>query len=597
MYILGLVEGHNCSAALLCDGELVAVCFEERFSRLKNDLGFPFRAIDYCLSEAGIGPEDVDHVAMVTENLPFGQVAVKREATFSVADHLREQEEYWKPVLIEGRSVDFLSVFRDKLCLDDIGYDLPAGLVLDRSAFATFQTIRHETVKRRLRKRDDQIHIIHHHLAHSLYAVFSAPDAWERDRLVLVADGYGDDCSASVGTWKQGQFEFIAKSIGSGVGRIYRYAVLLLGMKPGVDEYKMMGLAPYAKEYHWRPVYEAMGVYLRVDGMEIHYTNPDKDIFFSLKERLKPFRFDAIAAGVQAFCEDVSRDWVRNAVTATGLRDVVYSGGVSMNVKVNKRIVELDEVDDLFVGPTGGDESLSVGAAWALWHQLHGSARPVKPLAHPYLGPSYGEDAVRAAVAELLPADGFEVTTAADDDEVAGLLADGLVIGRARGRMEYGARALGNRSILARADDPMTIRRINDQIKQRDFWMPFAPMILEECAADYLVNPKKISTPYMTIGFDSTPLARLHLRAALHPADDTMRPQVVSMRQNPGMHALLTAFRAKSGMGGLLNTSLNLHGQPLCCSPADSLRTFLASDLDGLSLDGMVVLRAGRRRR
>ena len=137
MYILGIVEGHNSSAALMKDGEMVAVCFEERFSRLKNDFGYPERAIHYCLSMAGITPEEISHVALVTAKLPFGQVAVKREATFSVADHIREQEEYWKPRLIEGKDVDFLELFKDKVQLDALPYDTK-GIKLDRSAFQAF---------------------------------------------------------------------------------------------------------------------------------------------------------------------------------------------------------------------------------------------------------------------------------------------------------------------------------------------------------------------------------------------------------------------------------------------------------------------------
>ena len=268
MYILGIVEGHNCSAALLKDGEILTVCFEERLSRLKNELGYPLRSIDFCLSEAGISPADIDYVAMVTENLPFGQVAVKREATFTVEDHLREQEEYWKPSLFEGREVDYLSLFKDKLQIDSLPYDLK-NINLDRSAFKAFYKIRTNNLKNRLHINDGQIFCLNHHLAHSMYTIFTFPHCYEKDLLVLVSDGYGDDCSASVGIWRNGTFRFISKSVGSGIGRIYRYATLLLGMRPGVDEYKVMGLAPYAKEYDWRKIFDAMQVYLNVNGMTI----------------------------------------------------------------------------------------------------------------------------------------------------------------------------------------------------------------------------------------------------------------------------------------------------------------------------------------
>ncbi len=592
MYILGIVEGHNCSAALLKDGEIIAVCFEERLSRLKMDLGYPRRAIQYCLDYAGITPDEIDHVAMVTENLPFAQVVVKREALFSMEDYIKEQEEYWKPVLLEGKKVDYVSLFKEKIVLDDLQYDIQ-DLNLERTSFKEFRKIRMDTVKKSLRKNNDQIHIMNHHLAHSMYAIFTTPFCYDRELLVLASDGYGDDCSASAGVYSDGKFNFIAKSVGSGIGRIYRYATLLLNMKQGVDEFKVMGLAPYAKEYHWRKAYDALKVYLKVNGMEIDYTNPDKDIYFSLKERLKSVRFDGIAAGLQYFCEDISREWVTNCIKETGIRDVVYSGGVAMNIKINKSLMDLDEVEDIFVGPSGGDESLSVGAAYALCYELYPQIK-IKPMEHTYLGPAYDKEAVRKAIDTGLPT-GFRIIEDPSDDMVADLLAERNVIARSCGRMEYGARSLGNRSILANSSDFRMIRKINDKIKRRDFWMPFAPIILRERMEDYVVNPKGVLSPYMTMGFDSTPLAIEHLRAAIHPADDSMRPQILEEEQNPELYRLMKKYEEKTGMGGMLNTSFNLHGEPVCASPEDSIKTFLNSELDGLVMDGYLILRGGQQ--
>jgi carbamoyltransferase len=150
---------------------------------------------------------------------------------------------------------------------------------------------------------------------------------------------------------------------------------------------------------------------------------------------------------------------------------------------------------------------------------------------------------------------------------------------------------LGNRSILANAKIPGMIRKINDKIKRRDFWMPFAPIVLAERMKDYIVNPKELTSPYMTVGFDSTELARTDLRAGLHPADDTMRPQILEKQANPSLHNIISLFEAKTGIGGMLNTSFNLHGEPICCSPHDSIHTFLNSELDGLLMDGYLILR------
>jgi len=588
MYILGIVEGHNCSAALLKDGEIVAVCFEERLSRLKNDFGFPKQSIDYCLEYAGIEPKQIDHVAMVTTNLPLAQVVVKREALFSMDDYIREQELYWKPFLLEGKNVDYFSIFKDKIVLDDLHYDIQ-NLNLDRTSFDAFRTIRIETVKKKLEKNDDQIHMINHHHAHSMYAIYTAPHCYDRDMLVLASDGYGDDCSASVGIFKDGMFQFVSKSVGSGIGRLYRYVTLLLGMKPGCDEFKVMGLAPYAKEYHWRRAYEALQVYLRVKGMEIEFTNPDKDLYFSLKERLKSCRFDGIAAGLQYFCEDISKQWVENCINETGINNIVYSGGVSMNIKINKALMELDSVANIFVGPSGGDESLSIGAAYSLCNKLYPKTQ-IQPLKHTYLGPSHSVDSVKKAIENKLPS-GFKIISEPKIDMVADLLANRYVVARSCGRMEYGARALGNRSILANASDHRMIRKINDKIKRRDFWMPFAPIILKERMKDYVINPKSLSSPYMTMGFDSTPLAEKHLRAAIHPADDSMRPQILEKNQNAELYHLIKKYEEKTGMGGLLNTSFNLHSEPICASPEDSIKTFLNSDIDALLMNGFLIIR------
>jgi len=308
-----------------------------------------------------------------------------------------------------------------------------------------------------------------------------------------------------------------------------------------------------------------------------------------MKNRLKAMRFDGIAAGLQYFCEDISQQWVTNCIQETGLNNVVMSGGVAMNIKINKVIMELPEVKDVFVGPSGGDESLSAGAAYALWHDLYPRI-PIKPLGNTYLGPSYGKPESQKAISEMLPK-GFHIVEDPSDEQVAVMLAQGRVIARAVGRMEYGARSLGNRSILANASDYKTIRKINDQIKRRDFWMPFAPIILAERMKDYVVNPKNILSPFMTMGFDSTELAKRHLRAGLHPANDSMRPQILKQTDNPSLHALLLAHEKETGMGGLLNTSFNLHGQPIFCTPQDSIKTFLNSELDGLVLEAFLITR------
>jgi carbamoyltransferase len=261
-----------------------------------------------------------------------------------------------------------------------------------------------------------------------------------------------------------------------------------------------------------------------------------------------------------------------------------------MNIKALMHVAEMTEVEKLWVGPSVADESLAIGACFhAALEKNPGSN--VSLLENVYLGPECDAASIERLLSENGVSSRYTVLPAQGPREIAALLARGKVIGRVAGRMEFGARALGNRSILADPRSPSMIRVINDKIKNRDFWMPFAPAILEERAGDYLLNPKELRSPYMALSFHSTELARKHLAAALHPADFTLRPQIVEQRSNPGYHAILCEFEKATGVGGLLNTSFNLHGSPIVRTPRDAFDVFERTDLDALVLDGYVIVK------
>ncbi|HLP30756.1 MAG TPA: carbamoyltransferase C-terminal domain-containing protein, partial [Geothrix sp.] len=290
---------------------------------------------------------------------------------------------------------------------------------------------------------------------------------------------------------------------------------------------------------------------------------------------------DHICAGLQNFTEEFITEWIRGWLKKTGRRKIRLSGGVFMNVKLNKTIGELPEVDDLYVFPSCGDETNALGAAWSYMAD-HGLAEQIQPLESLYLGPEHSAEAY-AKAAEQARVLGWTVEAPGDiESAVADLLSQGEVVARVHGREEFGARALGNRSILADPTRLNVVRVVNNAIKCRDFWMPFAPSVMSECADRYIHNPKGFVAPYMILAFDSrnTP----EVKAACHPEDGTIRPQVVTKAQNAPYHRILEQFHERTGRGALLNTSFNIHGEPIVSSPADAIDVMQRSGLLHLAL-------------
>jgi carbamoyltransferase len=295
-------------------------------------------------------------------------------------------------------------------------------------------------------------------------------------------------------------------------------------------------------------------------------------------------RFDYICAGLQRFTEDLLCDWVQHAVRATGVRRVLAAGGVFMNVKANKRISELPEVDSFEAFPSCGDETLSIGAFYLEAARQFGD-RSVKPLSHFYLGDAPQESDVLAAVKRS----GYYYERPADmADAVAKVLAAGQPVARCAGPMEFGARALGNRSILADPRSQDVVRVINQMVKKRDFWMPFAPMVKAPRQHDYIKNPKHLRSPYMMMTFDTRENFR-DLIAAVHNADLTCRAQILEREQNPCMYDILDAFERRTGGGIILNTSFNLHGYPIVRTAEEAIGVLRDSGLEYLQVGDYLV--------
>lgn len=587
--ILGLSLGELSTAAILVDGKTVACVSEERFSRTKNDESYPKNAIEYCLKEAGITGKDVDAVTIASELPDLWHRLTHYYSKNSIKDYIKEQHEYWYPTLYEGKKIAWHQLYKERWdlkqypgnwqeLLDQLGGDYYLG---DGDKEKVNQFIVN-TIHKHIGVPKERIQFLDHHTGHAAYAYYCSPFR-DGKTLVLTFDAFGDGLSATVSVAEGGEIKRVHQVPHTEfkLARMYRYITLLLGMKPNEHEYKVMGLAPYAKPQIYEKAYQVFKNTMYVDGLDFKYKDNPKDMYHYFREKLEGLRFDGIAGGLQKYTEEIITEWVRNAVKATGVSRVVISGGVSMNVKAMGEIIKMPEVTNLFVPPSGGDESLAMGAAFVTSFKQFNKVPA--PMQNAYLGPDINAQDVLEVIKHVRSENKpYEIIENVSPAQIAARLAKGRVIGRAAGRMEFGARALGNRSIMA---DPRTsemVRIINEKIKNRDFWMPFAPAMLREKSDKYVVNPKKVMAPYMTIAMDTTPTGAPFMKAAIHPADLTARPQFVDQQSNPGFCAILEEFDKLTGSAVLLNTSFNLHGEPIVGSAADAFRVFELTSIDDL---------------
>ncbi|MGY5142914.1 MAG: carbamoyltransferase C-terminal domain-containing protein [Candidatus Nitrosopumilus sp. bin_32a] len=587
MNILGINEGHMSSAALISNGKLIAACCEERFTRNKNQQGYPKNAIEYCLSEGNISKTDVDYIASATLDLPVMFEATKRYQNFSIHDYVKENEVYWKPKLLENKNVNYFDFFK-KIKNEYYDFSFLEKESDQEKWFEEFRNERKKNLKNEFGIKEEKIVFTDHHSGHAHYAYLMSP--FRKNVLVLTADAWGDGCNCSISIGNQNEIATKFRSSNNNLARLYRNMTLYLGMKPNEHEYKVMGLAPYATDYQMKDVYEIFKNTLYVDGLEFKYNEKPTDNYYWFKEKLEGYRFDGIAGALQKYVEEMMVQWIKNAIKEFDSKTIVMSGGLALNIKINKEISQIPEVEKMFVPGGGGDESQSIGAALCLYLELD-NQNAFEPPLHDYLGPKTDIENLEKSFCKYDIESKFSIKKGISNKDIAEMLNNNLIVARFSNRSEFGPRALGNRSILANPSNLENLRKINTQIKYRDFWMPFTPSIKEERIEDYLINPKKINSPFMTIAFESTKLARKDLVAAIHPSDFTLRPQFVNKISNPEYHNLIEEFEKKSGIGGLLNTSLNLHGEPVVGNIDDALHTFVESELDVLIIENVGVFR------
>ena len=591
MIVLGIASEHCSSASLMIDGEIVGLIQEERLSKRKNQVAFPLLAVRSLIDRHLAGDsQKIDQVVFGGQISDPVYAALDRFSNFSVAEQVREQHEFWYPHFYENQPNDgkyWLNQYKDGENLNrGVHYDFSwlKDISLDKAISHFVEVERPAAVRRNLKCKDDiVIGSIDHHTCHAYYAICGGQldDGRLEDSLVLTADAWGDGCnwSASV-VDSEGRLKRVGSGAGHLVARIYKWATLIMGMKPNEHEYKVMGLSAYAK--HTGDVRKAESVLFEaLDFQHGKFVSavPLIDCYFDLKKRMEGARFDVFAAALQNWATAVCKAWVKHWLRETGRHGVCLSGGLSMNIKTNGEILEMPEVDWLSVPASGGDESLSAGACFALINDINF----IRPLRHTYLGDVASDEGWASRLTETdCSADQFGVRKNFGPDAVARLLADDHIVARCVGPAEFGARSLGNRSILANPSNLANVKLINDSIKNRDFWMPFTPSILAEHVDRYLINPKGVQCAYMTIGFSSRPESRHDISAAIHPADYSVRPQFVERATNPKYWELIEQFRKITGVPALLNTSLNRHGEPMNYTTADAVRTLALSGLNYL---------------
>ena len=562
MNILGVWDGHDSGAALLVDGRIAAAVNEERLTRRKLEIRFPHRSIAACLKLGGLGASDIQVVATCTSDVakalgrmwPSAKEAYyqvrRRQAEPGALSFLKNVAKYrvteWPPNPL-SRAVSRSILTRE---LRDSGFREPALRIYD------------------------------HHDCHAAAAAFASGFD---SALVVTIDGVGDGKSASVSRFRNGALERLASTpVRNSPGVFFEHVTHLLNMRELEDEGKVMALSDYASPVDdaRNPMFRLLGV----NGLEFVTATPASRLAGPLRSILWRFPNEQFAFMAQRTMERACVDLIKNALAATGERRIALAGGVASNIKVNRQIRLLPGVEEVFVFPHMGDGGLAVGAAVIARNEFGETRAPL--LDSMALGPSFDVQTIEATLSHQ------QVAYQRSDDiaaAVADLVADEQVVLWMQGRMEYGPRALGQRSVLARPDRPALRDRLNLVLKRRVWYQPFCPSLLESEArrllADFTGSPNR----HMTMAYMVADEYR-HLLSGVTNIDGSCRPQMVA-DSAPGPFAnLLRELRTRIGVGAVLNTSFNLHGAPLVCTPEEALEVFRTSGADALAIGPFLVL-------
>jgi carbamoyltransferase len=582
---------HDSAAALVVDGRIIAAAQEERFTRRKHDPDFPKQAADYCLREAGLKPADLDYVAF-----------------------------YEKPLLKFDRLLETYFAFA------------PGGFASFREAMPLW--LRDKLyLRRKLRSelkgaKRARFIFTEHHESHAASAFFPSPFD---DAAILTLDGVGEWSTATLGVGEGNRIRLLRElKFPHSLGLLYSAFTYYCGFKVNSGEYKLMGLAPYGQP-RFADVIRDHLLELRRDGsfrMNLDYFNYCQGLTMTNERFHRLFRGPPrppesqleqrhmdLAASVQVVTEEIMSAMAQELHRLTGKQNVVLAGGVALNCVANGRLLRAGPFSKLWIQPAAGDAGGSLGAALFVWHQL--LEKPRQPgasdsQAGSFLGPRFCDREIETALkARAVAGRRF------DDDEtllkqVAEALAEGKVVGWFQGRMEFGPRALGARSILGDARNPAMQSVMNLKIKFRESFRPFAPCVLRERAADYFALRRETESPYMLIVAPllekhRTPLSeaqrgrmaddpdlrqRVNIARSTVPAithvDYSARIQTVDEERHGRLYRLLKMFERQTGCPMLVNTSFNVRGEPIVCTPDDAVRCFLATEMDLLVLENFI---------
>ena len=581
---------HDSAACLLRDGEIVAAAQEERFTRKKHDADFPTNAVAYCLGQAGIAAKDLDFVAF-----------------------------YDKPILKFHRLLETYLAYA------------PYGIQSFKNALPVWVGsklhMRRELTKRLGCKPKNRYVFPEHHESHAASAFYPSPF---EDAAILTMDGVGEWASTSIGVGEGNRMRLLQEiRFPHSLGLLYSAFTYYCGFKVNSGEYKLMGLAPYGE-----PVYEQLIrdhlIDLREDGsyrLDLSYfdycagTKMTSAKFHQLfggdprrpETQLEQKHMD-LAASIQKVTEDVMLRTARHAQKLTGKKNLCLAGGVALNCVGNGVILREGPFEKIWIQPAAGDAGGAMGAAYFVWHNLLGKPRATGPIDSQrgsLLGPRYEADEIRS----FLDSQGavYEECSSEEQlaDRVAQLIEEENVIGWFQGPMEFGPRALGSRSIIGDARSPKMQSVMNLKIKFRESFRPFAPIVLREHASDYFQIDPKHDSPYMLIvapvrdekrksievgarGLDKLKQLRSVIPAVTH-VDFSARLQTVDDDRNPRLARLMRRFNERTGCPVLINTSFNVRGEPIVCTPQDAHRCFVGTEMDVLVLENFVIRRAAQK--
>ena len=569
MNILGIHYGHTSGAALFVNNNLVASVSEERFTKNKNEMNFPINSINFCLKHIDKKPD----LVCIANKQFFYEDYLNQTYSISKEQDILIQEKYYYPLFYKGKKNKIHKILRPNR------YQFPKyywqNSPNNKSCVEFTKDIK-KIVSKEVGIDLAKVSNIEHHKCHANYCYYSSPFKKGKS-LIFTIDGAGDyGINATISLGNNGKLTRFYKSKNFFLGRIYSYITLLMGMKRLEHEYKIMGLAPYGKNKFDPDVYKTFKECLSLDGYKVKFNKKPKDAFFHFEKKLKGKRFDTIAYCLQKWVEDMLVEWISNTVKMKKINKIVMGGGVALNAKAIGKVLEIKGITSAWIPGVAGDESNCIGAA------VEGIQKEkffdLKSL---YFGSDadIGETSFIKKIKNNRKK--YRVINY-DSKKASQMLADGKVFGRCVGRMEFGPRSLGNRAIIANPKNFEIKKKINSMIKQRDFWMPFAPTVLDKFSKYYLVNTKKFSTPFMSVAYKTTKNGYKNLKAACHDADYTARAQILFKKNNPEYYNLIESFSQITNCGALLNTSFNLHGSPVIQNLNDALYVLNNSGLDGL---------------